>query len=130
MISCPAVEAARFGDHAGGVDHRRDAALHVLRAAAVDAAVALVAGSNGAVMPATPTVSMWPQNISDRPGARPSSVADDVGAAGRDVLRLDASGRCRRIAAVSVARDGRFAGRAGHQRRVDRIDRDQILEEL
>ena len=35
------VEAAGFGDHPRGADHRRHAALHVLRSAAVDAAIAL-----------------------------------------------------------------------------------------
>ena len=36
-------------------------------------------GVNGSVIPTTPTVSVWPQNISVRPLVRPSSDADDVG---------------------------------------------------
>ena len=39
-------------------------------------------GSNGAAMPSTPTVSMCPQNISERPGRRPSSTPMTFGRPG------------------------------------------------
>ena len=44
-------------------------------------------GANGALMPSTPTVSMWPQNISDGPGA-PLEHADDVRPSRRDLLQV------------------------------------------
>ena len=66
---------------ARGIDHGGHAALHVLRAAAVEPADR-ISGANGAAIPSTPTVSMCPQNISERPGARPSSTPITLGRPG------------------------------------------------
>ena len=65
---------AALGRDPRRVDHRRDAAFHVLRRRGRRAGRRASSGVKGASMPSTPTVSMWPQNISDGPGARPSST--------------------------------------------------------
>ena len=58
-------------------------------------------------MPATPTVSVWPQSISERPGARAVQHADDVGPARRHLgdvdVEADATASPRRAAARSPA---------------------------
>ena len=95
ITSLPGVEAAGFGDHPRGVDHRRHAALHVLRAAAVDAAVALGRIERRLHARVTPTVSMWPQNISERPGRRAFERADHVRAGRGRPPESRRSVRCR-----------------------------------
>ena len=71
-------------------------------------------GSNGVFMPATPTVSMCPQNISDRPGDAAFERADDVGAAGRGFLGFDVQAHAAHRFGDRAADRG-FASRARHQ---------------
>ena len=81
-------------------------------------------GRTGRAMPATPTVSVWPQNISERPGARPSSTPTTFGRPGRDLgsRRRD---RSRELAAIRRATSA--SPRApGDERRIHRVDRDEI----
>ena len=85
--------------------------------------------SKGRVMPATPTVSMWPQNISERPGARALERrrrrSGRPGAASCSLDRqADASNSCRQR-----ARDRRLARRARHERRVHRVDGDEVAQQ-
>ena len=78
-------------------------------------------------MPSTPTVSRWPQNISDGPGARPSSTPMTFGRPGAASCSTTSSP----AAAMAAARDLRrlgFAWRAGHERRVDGIRGDEVAE--
>ena len=79
-------------------------------------------------MPATPTVSVCPQNIRLRPGARPVERADDVGPAGRGLRDLDRQADGAHLLG-DAARDGELAGGAGHERRVHRVDRDEIAQQ-
>ena len=119
-------EATGFADDAGGGDHRGHAALHVLRAAAVQPAVA-TGGVNGSSMPATPTVSMWPQNISDGPARGPRARQRRwAGLAPRPRSRR----RARCAARLGNApRDVGLAARARHERGIHRIDRDQVAQQ-
>ena len=61
-------------------------------------------GANGASMPSTPTVSMCPQNISDRPGASAFEHADDIRPARRDLLDRARRARCAACAPRSPTR--------------------------
>ena len=107
----PAREAAALGDPAHGADHRGHAALHVLRAAAVEPAVADLAARTGRGIPLTPTVSVCPQNISDRPGARPSSTPTTFGRPGTTSVTSHAE-TDRLELAGNPPRDGGLAARA------------------
>ena len=73
---------------------------------------------------------MWPQNISDRPGAAALELGDDVGTAGRDDLLPHAQANPALDRHRQRPGDVRLAGSAQDQRRVDRVDADQILEQL
>ena len=79
-------------------------------------------------MPATPTVSTWPQNISAGPGARPSSTPTTFGRPGStstmSTMRpaLDALGG-------DAPRDLPFAAGAGDERRIHRVDGDKVFEQ-
>ena len=85
-------------------------------------------GSNGASIPATPTVSVCPQNISARPARAPFEHADDVGASRRRLLQFDVEPR---VADRHGDRfgDGALARCTGHKSRVDGVYRDEIAEE-
>ena len=126
-ISRPSFEAT-LGRRPRRVNHGGHAALHVLRTAAVEA-VRRISGVNGASMPSTPTVSMCPQNISDRPGARPSSTPMTFGRPGATSCSCTSS-PMRRMCAGDRRRDPRFARGARHERRVDRVDGDEIAQEV
>ena len=85
-------------------------------------------GSNGRAMPATPTVSVWPQNINDRPGARPSQHADDVRPARRDLGDMDVEPERSHLLG-QPPRDRQLPCRARHERRVHRVDGHEIAEQ-
>ena len=77
-------DAARHpepGEPLGSDDHRRDTALHVARPATRHPAPS-TAGSNGAGIPSTPTVSRWPV----------STTVGPVGPLGPTATRLGRSG--------------------------------------
>ena len=78
-------------------------------------------GMNGSVMPATPTVSVWPQNISVRPWLAPSSTPTTLGRPG--ATSSTCTSRPARASRRRRRRRSLLARRAGHERRVDRIDR-------
>ena len=80
-------------------------------------------------MPSTPTVSMWPQNISVGPGCTAVEHADHVRPSGLDLLqrrRRCPSRACDRATAPAICA---FAVRAGHQRRIDGVDRDELAQQ-
>ena len=72
-------------------------------------------------MPATPTVSMCPQNISERPGARPSSVPTTLGRPGAtswtSTVEADARASPRRAPAPRRPRPRRPARATGSRNR-------------
>ena len=76
-----ATQPAARGERLGRDDHRRDAALHVARAATDDAAVAHW-GSKGprpAVLRRAGTTSTWPFRSSERPPPAPGNRAASCG---------------------------------------------------
>ena len=79
-------------------------------------------------MPATPTVSVWPQNISVRPFVAPFEHADDVGPSAARPSTDDVEADAPHLGGDGVG-DLALARRAGHERRVDGVDRDQIAEQ-
>ena len=79
-------------------------------------------------MPSTPTVSMWPQNISDGPGARPSSTPITLGRPGATSCSSTSS-PSRRMCVGDAVGDLPLAGGAGHERRIHRIDRDELAQQ-
>ena len=97
MISRPRAKP-RLARDPHGVDHRGDAALHVLRAASVQASVA-DHRLERARIPSTPTVSICPQNINDGPGAPLSRTADHIRSPGRGFLHDAPASRAARNAA-------------------------------
>ena len=121
-------ESAGLRDHTRDIDHRRDAALHVLRAAAVDAAVALDRIERRPHAGHADGVDVAAEHQRSA-GHAPVECADDVGPAGSDVLRFHTEAEathCFRDA----ARNRCFTRRSGHERRIHRIDRDQLSEKL
>ena len=80
-------------------------------------------------MPVTPTVSVWPQNISVRPAPRPSSTPTTFGRPCVTVS-IDTSSPPRRISAAISVGDLALARRAAHQRRVHRVDGDELAQQL
>ena len=112
---------------AGSGDHRRDAALHVLRAAAVQAAVAL--GRHERIVHAGDAHRVGVAAEHQRASLRaPIEHADDIRAAGRH--RFDGH-----LEADATHRGGDgggnflLAGRAGNERRVDGVDGDEIAKQ-
>ena len=84
-------------------------------------------GVNGDAMPSTPTVSMCPQNISERPRSRSlehTNRRSDVPARRPDVRRRVRSTACARAIASAICS---FASGAWNQRRIDRVDGDEIV---
>ena len=120
MISWPASSPPPVGDHARGVHHRRDAALHVLRAAAVDAAVTLDRDRTAATCrPRRPYRCARRASVSARIAA--VKDADHVGTSRRDFLHVHRQPEGAHVLGERAADRG-FAARAGHERRVDRVD--------
>ena len=119
------VEAAGLGDDAGGANHRRDAALHVLRPAAVDAAVALgrIERTGHAGDADRVDVSAEHQRSSRRPALE---HPDDVRTVRGGFLHvgLEADGA---QFLDERARNRRLAGGARDERRVDGIDGNQLF---
>ncbi len=88
-----------------------------------------IRGENGSAMPSTPTTSMCAFRSSDRPPPRAGGAGDHVRAAGGDLGDgdlepgpLEPAGRERR--------DGGLTGAARDQVGVDRVDRDELRDEL
>ena len=120
-------QTARFDHHARSVDHRRDTALHVLRAAAVDTTVAFDRIEWPRHACHADRVDMTAQHQRSS-GRATVEHANDIRPARRHLLYFG------REANPSIfrhqrPRDGRLPRRAGHQRRVDGIDGDEIFEE-
>ena len=120
-------QPAALGHDAHGVDHRRDAALHVLRAAAVQPPVAhhrlerrRHAGHAHGV-----DVSAQHQR---RPGRASGERADDVGPSRRHLLHLDRQPD-RLELLHEPPRDGRLPRRPRHERGVHRVDGDEIAQQ-
>ena len=111
-------------EHRGRGDHRGHAALHVLRPRPYSRPP-LTRGVNGSVIPATPTVSMWPQNIIAGPGDAAFEHANHIGPPRRRVLHDDVESRRRHRAPRDLG-DLALPRRAGHQRRVHGVGGDQV----
>ena len=79
-------------------------------------------------MPSTPTVSMCPQNISDLPGALPSSTPMTFGRPGAASCIVDVETDLPHVRS-DRAGDRPFACCARHERRVDGRNRHEIVEE-
>ena len=124
----PSREAPAARNRARRVNHGRDAALHVLAAAPVDAAVA-----HDGVERRGHSLDAHRVHVAadhQRPTRRaPLDGRDDVRSPGSDLGHLDVESgpRERRRDAL---RDGGLAGAPGHERRVDGIDRDQVAQQL
>ena len=71
-------------------------------------------GSNGAAIPSTPTVSMWPQSISERSGRAALEHADDVRPPGRRLLHLHVETEPAQVAG-DECRDARLPRAPGHE---------------
>ena len=110
-----------------GVDHRGHAALHVLRAASIEPAVTLdgierrghAVDADGIDVPAQ-----------HQRAARLGAIehADHVRPPRRRLLHLDAEPEPAHVHGDGL-RDLRLAGGPGHERRVDRIDRDELAKQ-
>ena len=106
---------------------RRDAGLHVARAAAVHAPVA----RRWARTPpaAAPTTSVWPQNISERPPPVPRSRPTTLGRPGRGIPHVDLEPG-RGHPRGHDRRHGRLARAARLEAGVRRVGGDQLRQQL
>ena len=120
-------EAAGVGDRSRRVDHRGDAAFHVLRAPRVQPAVALdrrerlrhAGDANGVDVAAE----------HQRPPATAAfEHADRIRPARCDLLALHVETGAAHRGADSV-RNFRFAWRAGHEGRIDGVDGNELAQE-
>ena len=110
-----------------GIDHRGHAALHVLRPAAVEPAAPLdgierrghAVDADGVDVPA---------QHQRAPRLAAIEHADHVGPPRRRLLHLDVEPEPAHVTGDRL-RDLRFAGGAGHERRVDRIDRHELAKQ-
>jgi hypothetical protein len=123
----PGRQPARRGNALGRANHRRHAALHVLRAAAVDAPVALL-GLEGARHPRHPDRVDVPAKHQGASRRAPLEDADDVRAPRRRLLNVRVEAQASHLL-DERARDRALAGGARHERRVYRIDGDEPLEQ-
>ena len=126
-ISRPAASRV-LRDDPRRVDHRGDAAFHVLRRRGRTAGRRARRDRTARAMPSTPTVSTWPQSISDRPRPRPSSTPMTFGRPGAASCISTSRPMLPQVRGDRRG-DRRFAGRARHERRIDRIDRDEIAQQ-
>ena len=126
-MSRPRARPPALGDPARGTDHRGHAALHVLRAAAVEPAVANL-GVERPVMPAHADGVGVAAEHQRAAGRAALEHADDVGPARRDLRDLDAQADRRELLG-NPARDRRPRRARRHERRVHRVDRDEIAQQ-
>ena len=71
---------------------------------------------------------MCPQNISDRPGSAPSITPTTLVRPGTTSCTVDVEPRTPHVFGDRVG-NRTFAGSARHQRRIDRIDRDELAQQ-
>ena len=120
-------EAARFRNDPGGADHRRDAALHVLRTASINAAVALggierprhARDANRVDMAAEHERPSWSLAVEN---------ANDIGPPWRRFLNLDLQAYVSKLLS-QCPRHRRLTRRSRHERRVHGIDRHEVLQQ-
>ena len=125
----PGIEASALGEDARGIDHRGHTALHVLRAAAVDPAVAL--GGIERPSPCRPRrrCRHGRTTSGSGPARRPSRTPTTFGRPGATSCTCTASPNRRQTLGERPA-DLRFTARAGHERRIDGVDGDQGLQQV
>ena len=120
-------QAAALDDPTHSADHRRHTALHVLRAAAVEAAVADL-GIEGPMHPAdSDGVSVPAQH---QRTARGSSLehADDIRSARHDIGHLHAETDNPELAGNPPRHVG-LTSRTRGERWIDRVDRDEVTQQ-
>jgi hypothetical protein len=121
-------QARPSGHDARRIDHRGDAAFHVLRSAAVEPAVALDRRERIAHPGHTDGVGMPAEHQRGTFDAR-LQHADHVGPATAGIFDRDLQTDAPHRAADGVS-DLAFAGRAGHQRGIDGVDGDEIAQQF
>ena len=126
-ISRP-VAKPRAARDARRVDHRGDAALHVLRAAAVEPAVALARIERRRHALDADGVDVAAEHQRPARRSRPSSTPITFGRPGATSCSVDVEPdrACARRSRAAICA---FARRAGHERRIDGIDRDELAQE-
>ena len=120
-------ESALFRNDADGGNHGRHAALHVLRAASVEAAVPLDRRERIRHPCDADRVDVAAEHESV-PRRTSFEHADRVGSTRRDLLCLDVEADAAHLGGNGTG-DLRLAGRTGHERRVDGVDRDEVAEQ-
>ena len=123
-ISRPAASPSPRDD-ARRVDHRGHAAFHVLRSAAVEAAVALDRIERRPTCPRRRPYRCGRRTSATARGARPSSTPITLGRPGATSCNSTSRPIARSWSAIARG-NRRLTRRARHQRRIDRIDRDEI----
>ena len=114
----------------GRRQRRGDAGLHVVGAAAVEPVAVDARRVNGSAIPSTPTVSRCPQRSSVRPPPAPARADDDARPAGRHLGDDRPRARSHAPSAATKPAISRLARAAGDERRVDRVDRDELRKEV
>ena len=120
-------EPAVTGNPCRRVDHRGHAALHVLAAAAVEAAVALD-GIERRGHPFDAHRIRVPAEHQRASRRSPFDDPHDVGTPRSDIGRFDIDAGRSQLGR-DQRRDGRLAGSAGDQRRIDRVDGYQVAQQ-
>ena len=126
-INRPDGKPALLGDDAAGVDHRGHAAFHVLRAAAVEPAVALDRRERIRHARDADRVGVAAEHQRAALARAPRARRRRWAVRARP-LRLDVEAEAAHLGGDGVG-DLALARRTGHERRVDGVDRDEIAEQ-